>query len=384
MATARRFVLVAGEASGDRLGQALIAALRQRYPNASFAGVGGAGMRAEGLDCWHDCAVLSVMGLAEVLAHLPRLLALRRGLRRRVLADPPDAFIGIDSPDFNLPLERRLRARGVTTVHYVSPSVWAWRPGRARTIGRSTDLVLTLFPFEPANYHAHGAAAEYVGHPAADAIPLKPDRALARRELGIPGGSTAVALLPGSRVTELKRLGRPFARAAARIAAVRPDVKFVVPCATAATRRLFERALARHAPGLDVRLHDGRAWEVLTAAEVALIASGTAALEAMLCKTPMVVAYRISPLTHFIVKRLGLLKIERYALPNVLAGDSLVPELMQSQANPSALAASVLRLLGDDAARAALRARFEELHRGLEGGGGERAAAAIAALVERR
>lgn len=381
---ARRFVLIAGEASGDKLGQALIAALRVRYPDASFAGVGGAGMRAEGLDCWHDCQVLSVMGLAEVLAHLPRLLALRRALRRRVLADPPDAFIGIDAPDFNLPLERSLRARGLTTVHYVSPSIWAWRPGRARTIGRATDLVLTLFPFEPASYHAHGAAAEYVGHPAANAIPLVPDRARARSELGVAQGVTAVALLPGSRLTELKRLGRPFAQAATRIAAERPGAKFLIPCASPATRLSFERALAREAPGLDIGLYDGHAWQVLIAADAALVASGTAALEAMLCKTPMVVAYRIAPLTHFIVKRLGLLKIERYALPNVLAGDSLVPELMQSQAAPPALAAAVLRLLDDDAGRAALTARFEALHRGLRGGGGERAAAAIAALVERR
>jgi lipid-A-disaccharide synthase len=382
-----RIALVAGEASGDLLGAGLIEQLRLRYPQAQFAGVGGEAMRAAGLDAWHDASELAVMGLAEVLRHLPRLLRLRGSLRRRVLAWKPDVFIGIDAPDFNLGLEKSLKQRGVRTVHYVSPSVWAWREKRAEKIGRSADLVLCLFPMEPDIYARHGVDARFVGHPLADAMPLDPDRHAARDTLGLDQARPLLALLPGSRVGEIERVGPDFLAAAARVLAVVPDLQVVAPMASMQARSAFERVLKAHpdAAALSAALQTiiGHARTLMAASDVVLLASGTATLEAMLAKRPMVVGYRIAPMTHAIVKGMGMLKVDRYALPNVLAGDALVPELMQDDCAPGKLAEAVLHWLRDPAAAAVLQPRFRELHVQLRRDASARAADAIVELVAR-
>jgi len=380
-----RIALVAGEASGDLLGAGLIEQLRLRYPDAHFAGVGGEAMRAAGLDAWHDASELAVMGLAEVLRHLPRLLRLRSSLRTRVLAWKPDVFIGIDAPDFNLGLEQWLKQRVVRTVHYVSPSVWAWREKRAEKIGRSADLVLCLFPMEPEIYARHGVDARFVGHPLADTMPLDPDREAARETLDLDPARPLLALLPGSRVGEIERVGADFLAAAARVLAVVPDLQVVAPMANMQARGAFERVLKAHpdAAALSTALRTiiGHARTLMIASDVVLLASGTATLEAMLAKRPMVVGYRIAPITHAIVKGMGMLKVDRYALPNVLAGDALVPELMQDDCTPEKLAGAVLRWLRDPAAVAALQPRFRELHVQLRRDASARAADAIAGLV---
>jgi lipid-A-disaccharide synthase len=276
--------VVAGEASGDNLGAALIEALRERVPDVRVVGVAGPKMRAAGCEVLADADELALMGLTEILRHLPRLVALRRRVRDALLALRPDVFVGIDAPEFNLGLERQLKAAGLRTVQYVSPQVWAWRQGRVRTIGRSTDLVLCLLPFEPKFYADHGVRAQFVGHPLADQFPLEPDRDGARRELGFDARDTLVALLPGSRLGEVSRLGEDFAGAAAWIARQRPGTRFVAPMATPAVRARFERALASAAPAVDVTLLDGRARLALAAADVVLVASGTATLETLLSK----------------------------------------------------------------------------------------------------
>jgi len=378
----RRIALVAGEASGDLLGAGLVEALRARFPGAEFAGVGGAQMREAGVDTWVDADALAVMGLAEVLAHLPRLLRLRRTLRERLLAWGPDVFVGIDAPDFNLGLERWLKQRGVRTVHYVSPSVWAWRESRAEKIGRSADRVLCLFPMEPPIYARHRVDARFVGHPLADAMPLHPDREAARAALGLPLEGRVLALLPGSRLGEIGRLGAIFLEAAALLAREVPGLHVVVPAANAACRAALERLLADFRPAADIRLVDGEARTAMIASDTVLLASGTATLEAMLAKRPMVVAYRVAPLTYALVKGLGLLKVERYALPNVLAGETVVPELMQHECTPEALAAAVLAWWRDPAAAAALQPRFLALHEQLRCDASARAADAIAGLLE--
>ncbi|WP_425478646.1 lipid-A-disaccharide synthase [Luteimonas marina] len=373
----QRFALVAGEASGDLLGAGLVEQLRARFPDAEFAGVGGAAMRAAGVETWHDASELAVMGLSEVLRHLPRLLSLRRGLRRRLLDWRPDVFVGIDAPDFNLGLERALKRRGVRTVHYVSPSVWAWREARAAKIGRSADRVLCLFPMEPAIYARHGVDARFVGHPMADAMPLNPDRRRARAELGLDDDAPVLAVLPGSRLGEIERLGAVFLEAAARVAAQVPGLQVVVPAATPGCRD----AIARLPSAAHLRILDGRAREAMTAADVVLLASGTATLEAMLAKRPMVVGYRIAPSTYRIVKALGLLKVDRYALPNVLAGSTIAPELMQDDCTPANLAAAVLAWFTDPAAVAALEPVYRGLHLALRRDASASAADAVAGLV---
>jgi lipid-A-disaccharide synthase len=377
-AGAPRIALVAGEASGDLLGAGLVAAIRERHPAAVFAGVGGDAMRAAGVETWHDADELAVMGLAEVLAHLPRLLKLRGALRERLLAWKPDVFVGIDAPDFNLGLERRLKRRGVRTVHYVSPSVWAWRESRAATIGRSADQVLCLFPMEPEIYARHGVDARFVGHPLADAIALEPDRGAAREALGIPFHAPVLALLPGSRLGEIERMLPAFLEAAALVARDVDDLQLLVPAANAACRAAIERvaAAAAHAvPGL--RVLDGGAQQAMVAADVVLLASGTAALEAMLCKRPMVVGHRIAATTYRIVKGLGLLKSRFVSLPNVLAGEALVPELLQDDCTPPKLAAAVLAWFRDPEAVAALRPRFRAIHETLRRDASARAAEVV-------
>ncbi len=377
-ATAPRIVLVAGEASGDQLGAGLVEALRARLPGVRCAGIGGPRMVAAGLEAWWPAEELAVMGLAEVLRHLPRLLALRRALRRRVLAFRPDVYVGIDAPDFNLGIERQLKARGIRTVHYVSPSVWAWREGRARRIGRSAGRVLCLFPMEPAIYARHGIDARYVGHPLADRFALHPDRAAARAALGLAPDATVLALLPGSRLGEIRRLGPVFLEAAARVRAELPSLQVLAPMANAACRAAFE-PMPGATPG--VRLLDGRAHELLIAADVVLLASGTAALEAMLAKRPMVVGYKVAPLTAWIVRRLGLMRTDRYALPNVLAGEQVVPELVQEACTAPALAAAVLHWLREPAEAARVARRFEDIHAALRADADAQAAAAIVELL---
>ena len=380
----KRVALIAGEASGDLLGASLIEQLRQRWPNAQFVGVGGAAMRAAGMHTWYDASELAVMGLSEVLQHLPRLLRLRRDLRQRLLDWKPDVLVGIDAPDFNLGVEKWLKQRGVRTVHYVSPSVWAWREKRAAKIGRSADLILCLFPMEPAIYAEHGVDARFVGHPLADAMALEPDRDGARETLGLDPARPTLALLPGSRVGEIQRLGADFIGAAARMLTAEPRLQVVAPMAGTQARVAFEALLETHPdatalmPALQVL--DGHSRTAMVASDVILLASGTATLEAMLAKRPMVVAYRVSPLTYRLVKGLGMLKVEHYALPNVLAGEALVPELMQDDCRPEALADACLAWLrGPDAS--ALQPRFLALHKMLRRDASSQAAQAIVDLV---
>jgi len=371
------FALLAGEDSGDQLGADLIEALRARHPHARFVGVGGPRMRAAGFDAWHDIGELSVMGLAEVLRHLPRLLRLRASLAQRLVALKPDVFIGIDAPDFNLGLEKKLKQAGIRTAHYVSPSVWAWRESRAEKIGHAADCVLCLFPMEPAIYAKHGVNARFVGHPLADRFPLMPDRDAARRELGLDATAPVLAVLPGSRLSEIHRLGTTFMDAAQRVAAGIPGLRIVVPAANARCRLAIETLLQGADPAT-VTLLEGQAHRAMVAADVVLLASGTAALEAMLAKRPMVVGYRIAPLTHAVVKGLGMLKTDTYSLPNILAGRALVPELMQRDCTPERLASAIVRLFHDTAHRDQLVHEFERMHLALHTGGGAAASAARA------
>ena len=378
---APRFILCAGEASGDGLGAGLIAALKARFPNAEFAGIGGDAMRAAGCDTWFDANELAVMGLAEVLRYLPRLLRLRKAFRQRVLDWKPDVFIGIDAPDFNLGVERWLKERGVRTVHYVSPSVWAWREKRAEKIGHSADRVLCLFPMEPPIYARHAVDARFVGHPMADEIPMDPDRPSARAALGLSPDAPTLAVLPGSRLGEIGRLAPVFFEAARRVAEQVPGLQIVIPAANAACRQALEAQIALQGVDSTWHLLDGRAREAMIASDAVLLASGTATLEAMLCKRPMVVGYRIAPLTYRIVKGLGLLKVERYALPNVLAGEDIAPELMQDNCTPEQLSSVVLRWFREPEAVAALQPIYRRLHGQLRQDASASAAAAVAELV---
>ncbi len=396
------FALVAGEASGDLLGAGLIGSLRQRFPQARFIGIGGPQMIAAGLDAWYPAEKLSVMGLVEVIRHLPELLRIRRDVYKRVRAASPNCFIGIDAPDFNLPLERKLKATGIRTVHYVSPSVWAWREGRAKKIGRSADRVLCLFPMEPPIYARHGVDARFVGHPLADDFPLEPERDNARAALSIPQSAHILALLPGSRLGEISRLGSIFLAAAVRLRRLHPGLQIISPMANTRCRAAFE-ALLSAPPGPEVdsddnpptqeewqalrsvlTVLDGNAHRAMIAADLLLLASGTAALEAMLAKRPMVVSYRLSAMTAFIVRSLGLLKIKRYSLPNILAGEDLVPELMQEECTPSKIATALETWISDTKNTANIIARFGEIHRDLRRNASQSAAESIAELIARK
>lgn len=379
-----RIALCAGEASGDVLGAGLIARLRERFADAQFAGIGGPKMQAEGFQAWHDAAELAVMGLAEVLEHLPRLLKLRRGFRQRLLDWKPDVYVGIDAPDFNLPVERWLKLRGIRTVHYVSPSVWAWRAGRARKMGQCADRVLCLFPMEPPIYARYGVDARFVGHPLADAMPLEPDRAGARAALSLSLDAPVLALLPGSRLGEIRRLLPVFLAAVPSIAASVPGLRVLVPAADSGCRAAIAGLLAQAPPGVSLQVLDGHAGEAMVACDVVLLASGTATLEALLAKRPMVVAYRIAALTYAIVKGLGLLKTTRYSLPNALAGEAIVPELMQNECTPERIAAAVLAWFEAPARMAALEPRFARIHAELRQDASARAAEAVAELLDAR
>lgn len=381
MSSAPIIALVAGEASGDQLGAALIDQLRLHYPGARFAGIGGDQMRAAGMDCWWDCSELSLFGLFEVVAHLPRLVKLRRELTGRLVALRPDVFIGIDAPDFNLGLEIKLRKRGLRTIHYVSPTVWAWRSGRVKKIARAADRVLCLFPFEPAFYADHGVDAVYVGHPMADQIEGRPDAAKARDDLGLDPGRVTLALLPGSRMSEVSRLALPMLEAARVMRQARPQLQLVAAMANARVRRAFAAQLDQS--GLaGVQLVDGRPRTVIAAADVVLCASGTATLETMLVNRPLVMAYQLAPATYHMAKNLRLIKRQFFALPNILAGEALVPELLQHEVSGESLAAAAEHWLDDATAAQTLQSRFDGLHAELRCNASQRAAAAVVQLLQ--
>jgi lipid-A-disaccharide synthase len=384
MPVALRVGLLAGEASGDTLGADLIMALRQCAPDAKFFGVAGPKMQAAGCESWEPAESLAVMGLFDVLRDLPRLLKLLARIKRMFLTERPDVFIGIDAPDTNLRVARRLHAAGIPTVQYVSPQVWAWRQGRAGNMRKSVDLVLCLLPFEKRFYDEHGIRAEFVGHPLADAIPENVDRELARRSLGLEAQASVVALLPGSRRGEVARLAADFAATARWLAAQRPNLKFIAPMASAATRQIFSRVLARDAPNLEVQLLEGQATLALSAANVVLVASGTASLEAALCKRPMVVVYRLGALTGWMLTHFNLVKTKFFAQPNLLADRRVVGEYFQDQIIPESIGAELLMWLDDTERRSALEAEFARIHSNLRRGAGTRAAQAILELLSAR
>ena len=357
------------------LASGLIRALRDRVPGARFEGIAGPRMLAAGCETLYPMERLSVMGLFEVFGRYLELIPVRRRLARRFSEDPPDAFIGVDAPDFNLSLELALRRSGVRTVHFVSPSVWAWRRYRLAKIARAVDMMLALFPFEPPLYDERSIPVRFVGHPLADAIAMRTDGDAARARLSLDRRDRIVALLPGSRMSELRRLGEPLARAAHWIHQRRPDVRFVAPLIDESTRDFFLRALVEHAPGLRCELFLGRAREAMAASDVVLLASGTATLEAMLLKRPMVITYRTMRLTWMVGR--AMLHVDHVGLPNLLAGARLVPELLQDDASPERLGAEVLdRLEHPDRQRTVLE-EFDRIHRTLRNDAFAKAADAV-------
>lgn len=378
-----RIVIVAGEVSGDRLGAGLIRAVHARHPGIRFAGIAGPLMRAAGAEAWWHSDELAVMGLAEVVRHLPRLRRIIRELEARLIADPPDLYIGIDAPDFNLRIERTARAAGIRTVHYVSPSVWAWRSGRVRVLREACDQVLCLLPFEADFLHRHQVPAVFVGHPLADELPADPDPVAARRQLGLATTGRVVAVMPGSRGSELARLGPVFAATARWLKTRLPEVVFVAPMATPALRSRFAAQWQAATDGLPLHLVDGQSHAAMAAADAILLASGTATLEAMLLNRPMVVAYRISPLSYALVKLFRLIHVQYMALPNLLANERLVPEFVQGQGDPETLGRALLDLLENPGNRQQLNERFRELGGVLRHAASERAADAVLAMLGR-
>ena len=355
-----RVGVVAGEASGDALGVTLMKAIRTRYPDATFEGIAGPGMQSIGAKSLFPMDRLSVRGYVEVLKALPGLLWLRRTLARHFLEHPPDLFVGIDAPDFNLALEKRLKRAGIPTLHMVAPTVWAWRPGRLPAIRESVDGILSIFPFERPLFEAAGIPITDIGHPLAQQIPETVDRVAARQAL-LPGKTgPVVALLPGSRVSELEFHAPLFVQVAALLQSRFPLIHFLVPMVDARTRVLFENALAGGLQTPAVTLLDGHAWEALSASDVALVASGTATLEAALLKCPMVITYRLSALTAWMVRRRGLSQF--VGLPNIILGRSVVPELIQENATPHALADAVAALLNDPERRISMVQSFQSIH----------------------
>jgi lipid-A-disaccharide synthase len=354
-----RLAMVAGEASGDLLAGLLLKGMKARWPALSAAGIGGPQMAAQGFEAWWPSDKLAVRGYVEVLRHYHELVGIRRELTTRLLDERPDAFIGVDAPDFNLDLEGRLKAAGTKSIHFICPSIWAWRGERINKIAKSVDHVLCLFPFEPELLAQHGIAATYVGHPLADAIPLEAPRAAARQALGLSANERVVALLPGSRRSEIQYIAPLFLQAAARLHRQRPALRFVLPVAPG-LRALLAPMLAQHAGATPIQLLDGRSHEALAACDVTLIASGTATLEAALFKRPMVIAYRMNALSWQMMRRM---QYQAWVgLPNILCRDFVVPERLQGEADPATLAADVLAWLDAPARAEALTARFTELH----------------------
>jgi len=387
-----RIAIAAGESSGDALGAGLIEAIRAAAQalapaqvsdtsRVEFVGMAGPRMRAAGCEPWFRTEELSVMGLVEVLRHLPRLLKLRRRFAERLLADPPDVFVGVDSPDFNLPLAARLKAAGIRTVQYVSPQVWAWRQSRARSIANSVDSVLCVLPFETNFYAEHGVPARFVGHPLADEIPLEVDRGAARDALGIPQDRVMLALLPGSRRSEISRLAAPFAATAAWLGERIPGLEVGVAIAHEGLEDEWAGATSAIPAAAGFRRYVGRARDVMAAADVVLTASGTASLEAMLLKRSTVVAHRLSAFSYWLLRRMGIQKLPFYSLPNLLAGFELAPEYVQGDVRPEVLGPALERALVEREDKAEREARMLAIHEQLRGGGSEAAAAAVLELA---
>jgi lipid-A-disaccharide synthase len=373
--------IVANEVSGDLLGAGLIAELKKRCPLARFVGVAGPRMQAAGCESLVPMERLSVMGLFEVLRHLPELWGIRRNLLDYFLRQRPDVFIGVDAPDFNLGLEQRLRAAGIRTVHLVSPTVWAWRPKRVNKVRRAVDLMLSIYPFEMEFLERHAVPAAYVGHPLADEIPLEVDQAQARRQLGLPIAGPIVALLPGSRAGEVRRLAAPFLGAVRWCLGRREGLHFVTPLVNETLRRLFEDRIRYEAPGLPITLIDGQSRAVIAAADVVLTASGTATLETLLLQRPMVVGYRLEPFTYRVVKWLDLIRVPHIAMANLLCGERLAPELIQDRCRAETLGQALLDFLDNPERVRAIQQRYRQIHRQLRQGASARAAEAVLALV---
>ncbi|MCF6355094.1 MAG: lipid-A-disaccharide synthase [Candidatus Polarisedimenticolaceae bacterium] len=376
-----RIGIVANEVSGDLLGAGLMRALRELRSDITFEGVGGPCMLEQGCNGLVPMERLSVMGLVEVLKHLPELLAIRRQLANHFLANPPDVFIGIDAPDFNLGLEKRLKNAGIPTVHYVSPTVWAWRPGRVEKIKEAVNLLLSLFPFETEFLQQHQVPVSYVGHSLADEIPLESDQAKARNQLGLRQDSPVIAILPGSRMSEIQRLSAHFIGAAQWILQRRPDTHFVTPLVSPAVRQAFELQIQTVAPELPILLLDGQARDAITAADVVLTASGTATLETLLLKRPMVVGYRMQWLTFWIIKRLNLVKVPYIAMANLLADDGLAPEYIQDECTAEKLGSALLRFLDLPEQVAEIQQVYQKIHCDMRRNSSQKAAQAVLTLI---
>jgi lipid-A-disaccharide synthase len=374
-----RLGLVAGEASGDLLAGLLLSGVRRRWPDLQAGGIGGPRMAAQGFDAWWPHERLSVFGYVDALGRLPELLRIRRQLAERLLKDPPAAFIGVDAPDFNFGLEKRLRAAGLKTLHFVCPSIWAWRGERVHKLAQAADHVLCLFPFEPALLQQHGIGATFVGHPLADHIPLGVPREAARAALGLAADDRVAALLPGSRRSEIKYIAPPMLAAAALMHRQRPALRLVMPVAPG-LRGLVEPLVAAHAPGVPIELLDGRSHEALAACDVTMVASGTATLEAALFKRPMVITYRMAWLNWQRMRRMSYQPW--FGLPNILSREFVVPELIQDQATPQELARETLSWLDNSARAEALTRRFTDLHLALRQDTARKAADAIAQVIE--
>lgn len=370
--------LVAGEASGDLLAGLLLGGIRKRWPHVRLAGIGGPKMAEQGFEAWWPHDKLAVRGYVEVLRHYREIKGIRDALGDRLLRERPAAFIGVDAPDFNLGLEKRLKAAGIKTVHFVCPSIWAWRGGRAQKMAASCDHVLCLFPFEPELLQRHGIGASYVGHPLADAIPLEPPRAASRAALGLGESDGVIAVLPGSRRSEIQYIAPAFLQAVARLARQRPALKFVLPVAPG-LRALIDPLVREHAPDAPLTVLDGRSHAALAACDVTLIASGTATLEAALFKRPMVIGYNMHALSWLLMKRMAYQPW--VGLPNILAREFLVPELIQEHCNPRELGDAVLRWIDDPAACERVKLRFEEQHRLLRQDTAARATDALAQVI---
>lgn len=378
-----RFALIAGEASGDLLGASLISALKLRYPHAEFLGIGGPKMIGAGLRSEFDQEKLAVRGAAEVLAHLPEILSIRRGIVARLKAWQPDVLVGIDAPDFNLPIERKLKALGIPTVHYVSPTVWAWRRGRTKKIVAAVNQLLCLFPFEPACYKGQGLEPVFVGHPLADEIDPQIDRQVVRRSLNLPEAAPLITLMPGSRQSELAFHAQLFVETANQVASELPEALFLVPLTTKETRGLFEAALNAHAaPSLRVRILFGHAREALAASDLALVCSGTATLEAALLRCPMIITYKLSAFSAWVYKKLRYLTW--VGLPNILLGRLVVPELLQDDATPEKLSNALIELWRNPNRRQEMESSFAAIHQKLRQNSAERAADAVVACIGSR